>query len=67
MLQKPEIMNEVLIYKNPKGEIIDLKTNGFDLVLSDTLGFINWLSDLPNMTAIHSVFDDQLKKVFAFS
>lgn len=64
MQLKPEIMNEILVYKTAKGEVVDLKSKGFELILQDPHSFLFWLGDESIQNTINSVFDEQLKKVW---
>ena len=64
MQMKPDIMNEVLVYKTAKGEVVDLKAKGFDLLMHDAHSFLFWLGDEATQSTINSVFDEQLKKVW---
>lgn len=46
MITKPNMMDQVLIFKGQKGEVTDLKTNGFDLLLQkDYNAFSFWIGD----------------------
>jgi hypothetical protein len=65
MQTKLDILNEILVYKTPKGETVDLKVNGFDLLMHDSHSFLFWLGDEGTQSSITSVFDEQLKKVWA--
>ena len=64
MQAKLDILNEFLVYKTPKGETVDLKANGFDLIMHDSHSFLFWLGDEGTQASISGVFDEQLKKVW---
>ena len=64
MQTKLDILNEFMVYKTPKGETVDLKASGFDLLMHDSHSFLFWLGDEGTQSSISNVFDEQLKKVW---
>lgn len=54
-------MDSLLLYKTSKGEVIDLKTKGFMLLLSaDPAEFLTWLNH--NIKTVNVIFEELLAK-----
>lgn len=67
MQQKLDVLNEILVYKTPKGETVDLRVNGFDLIMHNPHEFLFWLGEDATQSTIGAVFDEHLKKVWVAS
>jgi hypothetical protein len=56
LITKANLMDSLLVYKGAKGEVIDLKSNGFDLLLQkEYSAFSNWISE--SKPALQNTFD----------
>ena len=61
LLTRSVLLDPVISYKTTKGEVVDLKTEGFDLLLQkDMQKFMQWLSG--NHPAIMQMLEDNLRK-----
>ena len=64
LLTKPETINDILVYKPAKGDIVDLR-EGFNLLLNkDFNQFYFWMGDAVQTISIHTVLEEQLSNVW---
>lgn len=63
MTSRAKLMEDMLVCRTTKGEQIDIKTRGFDILIQrDFAGFSNWLAD--HHVAVKAVMSDVIMRVW---